>query len=159
MSTPALRNAASCSRQCVSGPVRHTASRIRSLSDGPPTPFSIWSASGAKPLARNSRWKNGGRIEAKVRAGCFAHRFHIVTDERRKSERDIDLAEPRRLRPTPIGPRLALFNAVSRPQKRHDAIRELARDLDGARMLPPRRRAEPAARRAFAGDGSPGLRL
>src|SRR6266545_5043478 len=33
--------AASCSRQRVSGPGRHTASRIRSLSEGPPTPFSI----------------------------------------------------------------------------------------------------------------------
>ena len=32
-----------------------------------------------------------------------------------------------------IDPRLALLNPVGRPQKRHDAIRELTRDLDGAR--------------------------
>jgi hypothetical protein len=40
-SVPAARKAASCCRQCASGPSRQTASRRRSLSEPAPTPFSI----------------------------------------------------------------------------------------------------------------------
>src|SRR5215470_8920156 len=103
-STPAARKVASCSWQRASGPVRHMASRIRSLREGPPTFFSIWSASIAKPLARKSRWKKGNALYrgalGQMSRGTFAlepaaHRGHVAPERDRRvshvdAERGVD---------------------------------------------------------------------
>src|SRR5713226_4249550 len=89
--------------------------------------FGRETARAEKPLEERER-----RVQAKVGACRFAHLLDVVADEGRKPQRDIDLAEAGRLGAPAIDPHLALLDALRRPEKRHDAVRQLARELNRA---------------------------
>src|SRR5262245_18862203 len=72
-------------------------------------------------------------VEAEVGARRLPHGAEVVADEGGEAEGHVDLAQIRRLRAALLDPRAALLHALGGPEKWHDAVRQLARELDGAR--------------------------